>query len=50
MVELMVAMAVGLIVMAALASLFKTGVNSTMLLGENASNVGALTVADIVAT
>jgi prepilin-type N-terminal cleavage/methylation domain-containing protein len=36
LVELMVAMAVGLIVMAALASLFKTGVNSTMLVTQRA--------------
>src|SRR5579871_6452090 len=36
LVELMVAMGVGLIVMAALASLFKTGVNSTMLVTQRA--------------
>ena len=36
LVELMVAMAVGLIVMAALASLFKTGVNSTLLVTQRA--------------
>lgn len=34
LVELMVSMAVGLIVMAAMASLFKTGMNSTMLVTQ----------------
>ena len=36
LVELMVSMAIGLIVMAAMASLFKTGMNSTMLLQQRA--------------
>ena len=36
LLELMVSMAVGLIVMAAMASLFKTGMNSTMLVTERA--------------
>ena len=36
LLELMVSMALGLIVMAALASLFKTGMNSTMLVTQRA--------------
>src|ERR1041385_6846267 len=36
LLELMVSMAVGLIVMAAMASLFKTGMNSTMLVTQRA--------------
>lgn len=36
LVELMVSMAVGLIVMAAMASLFKTGMNSTMMVTQRA--------------
>ena len=36
LLELMVSMAVGLIVMASMASLFKTGMNSTMLVTERA--------------
>jgi len=38
LLELMVSMAVGLIVMAAMASLFKTGMNSTMLVTQRAEN------------
>src|SRR5258708_35440490 len=36
LLELMVSMALGLIVMASLASLFKTGMNSTMLVTQRA--------------
>src|SRR5271170_4327475 len=36
LLELMVSMALGLIVMAAMASLFKTGLNSTMLVTQRA--------------
>src|ERR1035438_3054520 len=36
LLELMIAMALGLIVMAAMTSLFKTGMNSTMLLTQRA--------------
>src|SRR4051812_4220700 len=36
LVELMVSMALGLLVMASLASLFKTGLNSTMLVTQRA--------------
>src|SRR3974390_2810871 len=38
LLELMVSMAVGLIVMAAMASLFKTGLNSTTLVTQRAEN------------
>jgi type IV pilus assembly protein PilW len=38
LLELMISMAIGLIVMAAMASLFKTGLNSTMLVTQRAEN------------
>ena len=38
LVELMVAMSVGLLVMAAMASLFKSGLNATMMISQRAEN------------